>query len=496
MRLDREREKDDDERSLPALLVSPCGNKTSVQMSRLLPLIHPRLNWRRSWVRLVFILELLELRSRTLPRPVTMADAGPSQGAPDAAPTPVFCPGALRQRDPPIFSGTDEHDVEDWLAEYELVAACNKWDANDKLTNLNFYLTDVAKLWYKNHRTDCTTWSDFTTTFTEVFGRPAVRRLRAEQRLRGRVQRQGETFTSYIEDVLSLCKLVDSSLDEAGKIKHILKGIDDDAFQVLAAKSPQTVADVIQLCQSYDELRRQRASTRGAAQDIADLSSLGIRRDGADHTALLPQIKQFIREEVARQLSIITTRSEPMASLTPSLRQVIETQVAEALPSSSTSLPVAAPLTYAAVAARACAPPPPASYQATGRAYTSQPLPTRPPSVPYSANGAPALNPRRTQDNRPICFFCGIPGHVARHCRRRSFPLRDSAGASNYVQPQPPYAAASNYVHAQPPYAVPADPPPVPTTSHRPSDARRSTSPRRRSISPMLRHRSPPRGEN
>ncbi|KAH8035831.1 hypothetical protein HPB51_009827 [Rhipicephalus microplus] len=29
-------------------------------------------------------------------------------------------------------------------------------------------------------------------------------------------------------------------------------------------------------------------------------------------------------------------------------------------------------------------------------------------------------NPWRTQDNRPICFACGIAGHVARFCRRRS----------------------------------------------------------------------------
>ncbi|KAH8041413.1 hypothetical protein HPB51_015187 [Rhipicephalus microplus] len=65
-----------------------------------------------------------------------------------------------------------------------------------------------------------------------------------------------------MRDVLSLFKLVDSFLDKSGKIKHILKGIDDDESRVLAAKSPQTVADAIQLCPSYDELRGQRASTR------------------------------------------------------------------------------------------------------------------------------------------------------------------------------------------------------------------------------------------
>lgn len=69
---------------------------------------------------------ILELCSRTLPRPVTIADVGSSLGTPDAAPTPVFCPGTHCQRHSFMFSGTDEHDVEDWLAEYEQVAACSQ----------------------------------------------------------------------------------------------------------------------------------------------------------------------------------------------------------------------------------------------------------------------------------------------------------------------------------------------------------------------------------
>lgn len=41
-----------------------------------------------------------------------------------------------------------------------------------------------------------------------------------------------------------------------------MKGIEDDAFHTLVAKNTQAVADLIQLCQSCDELRKQRMSTR------------------------------------------------------------------------------------------------------------------------------------------------------------------------------------------------------------------------------------------
>ncbi|XP_075740668.1 uncharacterized protein LOC142786852 [Rhipicephalus microplus] len=377
-----------------------------------------------------------------------MTDPGPSHAAtPNLAPVPVFCAGALRQRDPPIFGGTEDQNVDNWIAEYELVSAVNKWNAADKLTNMSFYLTDVAKLWYRNHQSDFSTWSELAKTLAEVFGRPAVRRLRAEQRLRGRVQRADETFTSYIEDVLFLCNIVDSTLDEAGKIKNIMKGIDDGAFQMLAAKSPQTVAKVIQLCQSYDELRRQRASTCCAAQDTADISSLDYRHDTADHSALMPVIKQFIREEVAGQLSIITRTTEPMAPLSPSLRQVIRSQVAEALPPAQAPPTVTAPLTYAAAVAQPRAPASPAIYEATRHIYSSTPPsrsltvpspavyetgqnvymtppPARPFTVPYSANSAPIVSQWRTPDVffmwHPRPRSSSLPSSqlpFSRHCR-------------------------------------------------------------------------------
>lgn len=85
-----------------------------------------------------------------------------------------------RQRDPVIFNATDDQGAEDWLSQYEIVSAHNKWDDTDKLGYLNFYLAGVAQLWFNNHKADIPTWSSFKTRFAEVFGRPAVRKLRAD----------------------------------------------------------------------------------------------------------------------------------------------------------------------------------------------------------------------------------------------------------------------------------------------------------------------------
>ncbi|XP_070377126.1 calcium-activated chloride channel regulator 1-like [Dermacentor albipictus] len=51
--------------------------------------------------------------------------------------TTVVCPGPLGQRDPPIFSGTEDHDLEDWLADYDRMSIHNLWD-DTKKTELQY----------------------------------------------------------------------------------------------------------------------------------------------------------------------------------------------------------------------------------------------------------------------------------------------------------------------------------------------------------------------
>ncbi|KAH8020295.1 hypothetical protein HPB51_000106 [Rhipicephalus microplus] len=52
---------------------------------------------------------------------------------PPMAPQAIVCSGVLRQRDPPIISGTDNHKVDVWLATYELTDAALAQDAANLL---------------------------------------------------------------------------------------------------------------------------------------------------------------------------------------------------------------------------------------------------------------------------------------------------------------------------------------------------------------------------
>lgn len=67
-----------------------------------------------------------------------------------------------------------------------------------------------------------------------------------------------KSFTSYYtEGFVNLCKCVNSSSCGPDEMQHILKGINDVAFQMLFARNVLTVAKVISLCQSYDKLNKQ-----------------------------------------------------------------------------------------------------------------------------------------------------------------------------------------------------------------------------------------------
>lgn len=87
---------------------------------------------------------------------------------------------------------------------------------------------------------------------------PLCASYRAGQRLGLRAHRDDEVYTSYIEDVVYLCKRVNPAVPESEKIRHILKGIEDYAFQMLLGKNQHTVHEVLMWCLSYDELRKQR----------------------------------------------------------------------------------------------------------------------------------------------------------------------------------------------------------------------------------------------
>lgn len=403
--------------------------------------------------------------------------------APVSAPQAVTAPQAPplyivnHQRDPPIFAGLRGEDVEDWLDNYERVSATNHWDDSNKLRRVSLYLTGVAKTWFLNHEIDLTDWPAFKQQLRQVFGTPAVRSALARRALDTRQQHPGESYTSYIEDVLALCRRVNSSMSESDKLRHILKGIGSIAYNALVAQNPSTVTDVVSTCQRLDELDSVRLQSGNSEHRTAD-------RDLRD------MIREIIREEL-QSMGI----SQPSPSVTqPSsmaLRDIVREELTSFTGPAYVQPPPSSPPTYAQVAAapprnvNSTSPLPSFTPVAAAPPVHFRPIPPDPPSVHLSAlsPGVPnALYYPPWRPSRPTCFYCGYRGHISRFCRKRQQDER-----RGYDMRERDFSRGDSYARSYSSGQQRSPSPPASTETRNTyrSSRRRSPSPFRRSSSPL-----------
>lgn len=362
-----------------------------------------------------------------------------------------------RQRDPKVFAGLRDEDVEDWLDSYDRVSVYNRWDNPTKLANVVFYLTDVAKTWFLNHEEEIPDWDAFTTKLKDIFGTPTSRKENAKKKLETR--RQGEeTYTSYIEDVLALCRRVNCEMQESERVRNLLKGIAEPAFNVFLVRKPESIADITSVCQHLDEMRTIRVSC--PAQNLGEPK--------ATNSELRTLIRDIVREELREMFNETHRGAEPAAS-SPDLRSLVRDELA-ALPPATLPLPTPAPPTYAEIAARMPSP----------QVASLQQLHTPPSLAAFTpATLTPTYQSWRPP-NRPVCYYCGIRGHIARYCRKRRDDDRyDNSYHPHFRRDQGTYNVGRNNSGRQG------------SISPQRSRFESQTYPRRRSPSPLPRSGSP-----
>ncbi|XP_049514269.1 uncharacterized protein LOC125941309 [Dermacentor silvarum] len=104
------------------------------------------------------------------------------------------------------------------------------------------------------------------------------------------------------------------------------------------------------------ELRKLKKQHNLTRQPVSTADSLSSLVAVADHSPLLQQIQDFVREKVGRQYSLVPFAQEPSCRMPPTLRTLIAEEVAQAVPVAHHQHPVAAPLTYAQAAQPVAAP--------------------------------------------------------------------------------------------------------------------------------------------
>lgn len=395
--------------------------------------------------------------------------------APPSEPTSAATPLVIvsHPRDPGFFYGTGDVDVEDWISLYERVSAHNRWDPTVMLANIGFHLRGSAETWHDTNADGLTSWDNCKAEMIRIFGKPAGRQLAAKKELASRAQTSTEPYVSYILDVLALCHKVDAQMPEQDKVDHILKGIADDAFNLLVCKDCSTVNSILNECKRFEQAKSRRITQRlnrlpnTAATSSCEAPFAPSRPPPSEATP--ETVTRIVRREIEAMTPVPGHHSIADGNL-PAI-SVIQAVVRDEIASMGLH-----PVCHVSYSAHHQLPSQSASCSHNDHVQCPSNVRSqrRPPSYRNLAEW-------RTPDDRPICFNCRRVGHVARYCRSRWSPSAPTSWNDNTIDHAPRRFAPS---YQQRPADNPA-----------PSALRfgRSPSPQRRqSRSPQPRRSSSP----
>lgn len=311
------------------------------------------------------------------------------------------------QREPQKFWGNAEEDVQEWLTHFKRVSRYNRWDASDQLANVVLSLDGTALTWFDNHEERLTTWDRFVEEISARFGDFATRKKKAEQTLLQRAQIPGETCTTYIEEILKLCRVVNPQMSEEDKVGHLLKGIAEDVYHFLISREKlESVTDVIQQCRTFEALKTRRITPKfGRLANVTTVASV----DDSPPPDLAETIRRIVREELARHQAYRDNTDHGHMREDDSVPEV----QANALNSSSASFN---DRNFATGRERSRHV---RDRESTGYDHeNSYRRPQRSNDVPRFRDSYDGCTTRRERE-RPVCYSCGLTGHISRYCRRR-----------------------------------------------------------------------------
>src|SRR5690606_4710766 len=288
----------------------------------------------------------------------------------------------------PAFFGRQDEDGKKWLEMFIRFAACHGWTPAYKLIFVIYYHHNNAAVWFENQNFD--SWDAFTREFPAVYGNNFLRARRAEEELRTRAQRSGESCHDYVQIILKLCREYNPLMSESEKIAHILKGIPEHVFYLLFQKDFTYVDEILTFCREMDQKFSRRINNSVLFLRLPN--TITFPTYATSHERVEPSLDRSIQQPTA-------SFSAPVSSFTPF----------------TYSSPVVASVTQD-------------EEQITQ--IVDKVLRTVLPNHPVQTVSA-AVTTRTNRDQRQ-CFSCGRMGHVQRFCRTRQNDRRqESAWRSN-----------------------------------------------------------------
>ncbi|CAF4711414.1 unnamed protein product, partial [Rotaria sp. Silwood2] len=138
--------------------------------------------------------------------------------------------------DLPNFSGHPSEDVERFLKSIKNITKANDESKNYEILEIvRGKLTQSAGLWFDNNESSFKKWSDFETAFRNRYFPTTIINKKFDK-LKQRTQSQDEPITSYCDDIINLCREIDSNMSEQVIIQHLMSGINPEFKRQLSRR--------------------------------------------------------------------------------------------------------------------------------------------------------------------------------------------------------------------------------------------------------------------
>lgn len=237
---------------------------------------------------------------------------------------PANPPVVLQQpKEPPPFHGSPSEDPEDWLEQVERVRLFNRWDDEETLRHVFFYLADSAQTWFENHESTLGSWQEFKRKFLMTFT-TVVRKERAEAMLQTRMQHPNEGVVVFVEEMKRLFKRADPEMSEEKKLRLLMRSVKEELFAGLIRNPPKTVAEFVVEASTIEKALDMRA--RQSNRQFVDVGSSNCVDGTRIPTDTLREtIRAVVREELRKLFPAVP---QPQVA---SLSDVIREEVQQAL---------------------------------------------------------------------------------------------------------------------------------------------------------------------
>jgi len=214
------------------------------------------------------------------------------------------------QMTPDYFTGNE--DVKKFLKQYSMITDFNNWDEKDKLKFLPMFVKGTASNFLDNLNNLKTnwTWKEIEDAFIDQY-LPIDYTTILKTNLENRRQGESESATSFMTEIESLCRQIETHMKEEDICIYILKGLKENILHTISMQDNTTLKKLKENLKKY-ELMQHRINNRGPTiNNYTDLLNLQVTKlqefhknkeikKNEEHTEnLLLKIEQ-LTEEVKR----------------------------------------------------------------------------------------------------------------------------------------------------------------------------------------------------